>query len=147
MLLAELSENLIAYMHFLQKPAGFDDGDDPVEAATRRTNMAAVSSGNLCADVRVLLFSPTHLWNVYTWQRTEATQTDRTFCPGTIMSNWWFFVHVQTFQRECLTLPNPKSQRSESSQQQQKFKAPMWPSDVQNTSKGTLMVSDGCTAA
>lgn len=64
--MGELSENLIAYMHFLQTPAGFDDGDDPVDPAIRRTNMAAVSSGNLCADVRALLFSPTHLWNVYT---------------------------------------------------------------------------------
>lgn len=74
MLLGELSENLVAYMHFLQIPAGFDDGDDPVDAAIRRANMAAVSSGNLCAHVRVLLLSPTHLWNIYTWQRTEATQ-------------------------------------------------------------------------
>lgn len=87
MLLGECTENLIAYMHFLQIPAGFDDGDDPVDPAVRRTNMAAVSSGNLCADVSFAIFSNPFVECLHMTENRRNTN-DRTFCSGTIMSGF-----------------------------------------------------------
>lgn len=60
-------------------------------------------------------------------------------------TNFVYFSCFQTFHREYLTLPNPKSQDkniSESSRPQQMFKVSLRPLDGQNCSdKRTFMVS------
>lgn len=67
------------------------------------------------------------------------SQNDQFFCT--------FYVCIQTFHREYLTLPNPKSQeknqlnQAESSRQQQTLKVSLRPLDGQSSSKRTLMVS------
>ncbi|XP_022606455.1 afadin-like [Seriola dumerili] len=74
-----------------------EDGDEPVDPVVRGSNIAAVSSINLCTD---------------------------------------------TFHREYLTLPTPKSQDknvSESSRQQQTLKVSLRPLDGQSSNKKTLM--------
>ncbi|XP_040917465.1 afadin [Toxotes jaculatrix] len=74
-----------------------EDGDEPVDPVGRGSNIAAVSSINLCSD---------------------------------------------TFHREYLTLPTPKSQDMnipESSRPQQTFKASLTPLNGQSSSKKTFM--------
>lgn len=58
MLLGTQSENPTTCLCFLlKKPADFDNGNDAAVPGTRWTNMAAVSSGNLCGDVSWVFFN------------------------------------------------------------------------------------------
>lgn len=41
---------------FCYTPADFDDGNDAAVPGTRWTNVAAVSTGNLCGDVSGFVF-------------------------------------------------------------------------------------------
>lgn len=66
MLLDAESENPTTCLCFLLKPADFDNGNDAAVPGIRWTNMAAVSSGNLCGDVSFFFFFlTTHFYNVY----------------------------------------------------------------------------------
>lgn len=54
MMLGTQNENPSTCLRFLLKPADFDNGNNAAVPGTIWTNMAAVSSGNLCGDVSVV---------------------------------------------------------------------------------------------
>lgn len=73
-MLSTLSETQLHACAFCYKPADFDDGNDTAVPGTRWTNVAAVSTGNICGDVSIFFLKTTNLNNGYLWERPTSTQ-------------------------------------------------------------------------